>query len=416
VGKRIGFRWVVVFGVLLVHPFPLYLIPKTKWLVGIVTTPRDWAVSWFAQSILGLPDPPSASNGSGDRTFDYVELLLFAILAVLGAIAWSAADRRRTAYPRLAAGARVVLRYWVGSAMLSYGISKVLRSQFPEPYPGWLYQRLGDSSPMRLLWAFMGHSGPYTVFAGLAETIGGVLLLWRRTTTLGALLVVAVMTNVVLLNFSYDVCVKLYSTELLVAAGLIALPGARRLVSAAMGYAVPELPPRTRMSGRAERLRVAAKVALIATMVLRLYLTFSDRANDGPPRSELFGNWTVETFVADGVERPPLTTDPVRWEACTIHRSYLAIWLMNGRREGPPEPSFGHYPFEIDANTHTIKVTVDETTKTSETWTYARPAPDRVVLDGVHRGQKLHVTLRAMPAPLLVTRGFHWINEVPFNR
>jgi hypothetical protein len=34
------------------------------------------------------------------------------------------------------------------------------------------------------------------------------------------------------------------------------------------------------------------------------------------------------------------------------------------------------------------------------------------VIDGVHLGQALH----APPAPLLVTRGFHWVNESPFSR
>jgi hypothetical protein len=38
------------------------------------------------------------------------------------------------------------------------------------------------------------------------------------------------------------------------------------------------------------------------------------------------------------------------------------------------------------------------------------------VLDGVHLGKTLHVTLRLAPDPLLVTRGFHWINDRPFSR
>jgi len=38
------------------------------------------------------------------------------------------------------------------------------------------------------------------------------------------------------------------------------------------------------------------------------------------------------------------------------------------------------------------------------------------VIDGVHLGRSLHVTLHRHPDGLLVTRGFHWINEVPFNR
>jgi hypothetical protein len=176
-----------------------------------------WATRWFAQAVLGLAEPASAVNGSGDRTFDFVQLLVCAIVAAIGAIAWSALARRRS-YPRLAAAAHVVLRYDVAYAMLSYGLSKVLRQQFGDLTPHELGQGLGDISPMGLLWRFMGYSAPYTVFGGLCEAIPGVLLLWRRTAAIGAVVVIAVMTNVVMLNLSYDVPVKLYSAQLLVMA------------------------------------------------------------------------------------------------------------------------------------------------------------------------------------------------------
>ena len=84
---------------------------------------------------------------------------------------------------------------------------------------------------MGLLWTFMGASRAYTIFGGLGELTGGLLLLWRRTTTLGALVVIAVMTNVVMLNFSYDVPVKQYSVHLVLMALYLLLPEARRLAN-----------------------------------------------------------------------------------------------------------------------------------------------------------------------------------------
>src|SRR5262245_22115262 len=102
--RRIGFRFGIVYGALLLVPFPLYALPKMQWLTDPLQRPLDWLTQWFAQVALGLPELAAASNGSSDRTFNYVKLLLFAILGVVGAIAWSALDRRRS-YPRLAAGA-----------------------------------------------------------------------------------------------------------------------------------------------------------------------------------------------------------------------------------------------------------------------------------------------------------------------
>jgi len=47
---------------------------------------------------------------------------------------------------------------------------------------------------------------------------GGMLLLFRRTVTLGAIASAAALLNIVLLNFCYDVPVKLYSAHLLLMA------------------------------------------------------------------------------------------------------------------------------------------------------------------------------------------------------
>ena len=413
--RRIGFRFAFVVGALLVFPFPLGVIPWTDRLDTALEKPLEWGTQWLT-GVLGVPAPYAGPNGSGDRAFDYVQLLLIALLAVLATIVWSVIDRRRRSYARLATGAWVVLRYYVAWAMLSYGIMKVLKLQFYDVSPGVLHQRIGDTPPMRLLWTFMGYSLPYTVFAGLAETLGGALLLWRRTTTLGSLVVIAVMTNVVMLNLSYDVPAKLFSAQLLIMACMIALPDVRRLVGAVLGRAAAEVPPRPRGSPRRERARVIAKLMLVALMVLRLYLRYSGRPSHDDHLHGLYGTWVVDSFVIDGVEHPPLTTDPVRWESWSASPRYMQIWLMNGTFEGRYDAERGWYDIKVDAAARTIAVTLDDDKQTKETWNYDRPAPDHLVIDCVHRGKSLHVLLHLEPEGMLVTRGFHWINEMPFNR
>ena len=89
----------------------------------------------------------------------------------------------------------------------------------------------GESSPMGLLWTFMAASPAYTFFAGLGETVGGLLLVFRRTATVGALIIFGVMVNVMMLNFCYDVPVKQYSFHLVLMALLIALPDFPRLAN-----------------------------------------------------------------------------------------------------------------------------------------------------------------------------------------
>ena len=44
------------------------------------------------------------------------------------------------------------------------------------------------------------------------------------------------------------------------------------------------------------------------------------------------------------------------------------------------------------------------------------PDPEKLEIDGVHRGKRFHVASHLAPDPLLIARGFRWINEAPFNR
>ena len=85
---------------------------------------------------------------------------------------------------------------------------------------------------MGVLWSFMGASLAYTIFAGATEVTGGLLLVFRRTASPGALVSFAVLANIVALNFCYDVPVKLYSVNLLLMAAFLAAPDATRLANA----------------------------------------------------------------------------------------------------------------------------------------------------------------------------------------
>ncbi len=83
---------------------------------------------------------------------------------------------------------------------------------------------------MGLLWTFMGMSRAYSTFAGIAEMAGGLLLIVPRFTTLGSLVTFGVMSNVLMLNFCYDVPRKIYSVHLVLMSLFLLLPDVRRLL------------------------------------------------------------------------------------------------------------------------------------------------------------------------------------------
>jgi hypothetical protein len=115
--------------------------------------------------------------------------------------------------------------------MFSYGFVKVFKLQFPFFSPDRLLEPYGNSSPMGLAWNFLGFSKGYNYVMGCAEILSGVLLLFRRTTTLGALVTLVVAGNVMAINYCFDVPVKLLSTALVAMALFLLAKDIHRLVN-----------------------------------------------------------------------------------------------------------------------------------------------------------------------------------------
>jgi uncharacterized membrane protein YphA (DoxX/SURF4 family) len=197
-----------------------------KW--GHVFTPPG---VWVARNIFHMTGPmPGANQGdNGDIGEEFGRLLLAVIIGALGAAIWTMVDRRHPRAPWVGAALRVLLRYSIALGLISYGIAKILPQQFPPLSNALLERRVGDLSPMSLLWTFMEYSRPYAIFGGVMELVAVLLLCCRRTATLGALVCLAVMTNVALLNLAYGVPVKLYALMIVVSSAVLVLYDTPRL-------------------------------------------------------------------------------------------------------------------------------------------------------------------------------------------
>src|SRR5258706_3145302 len=153
-------------------------------------------IPWVGKHILDLSHEITVfTNGSGDSTYDYVMVFTIFVMAVLGASLWSILDRKRENYIMLFYWLTVAVRFYVGMMLISYGLVKVFKLQFPSPHLLRLTSTYGDSSPMGLAWTFLGFSEGYNLFMGLAE-VAAVLLLFRRTVTFGAIISLMTTANV----------------------------------------------------------------------------------------------------------------------------------------------------------------------------------------------------------------------------
>lgn len=425
---RILFRFFCLYAFLYVFPFPL---DDTLGISIPVAGVWDRIVPWVGQHVLHLPyEITIRPNGSGDTTYSYVLVLVMLVLSLAGCLSWSLADRRRAHYRGLARWLVVGSRYYLAFVMLGYGVIKIFKAQFPFPGLERLLQPYGDSSPMGLLWTFMGYSPAYNVFAGAAEALGGLLLLFRRTTTLGAVVATGVLTNIVMLNFCYDVPVKLFSVHLiLMAIALAALDGRRLLHAFVLNRPAPAADLSPHFANRRWHLASLAVKSLIVGFVLFQSVSGAisgeKQWGDRRPKPPLYGIYTVETFTRDGEAVPPLVTDARRWRRFVVDREgFASIQLMDG--------TFERVAFKVDtaakkATFSTYRrfapfnVFLKEEPKPADptfAWTYDQPSKDILVMEGELDGHRLAVNMRTSDPQdfLLVQRGFHWINEVPFNR
>ncbi|MBN8786790.1 MAG: hypothetical protein J0I84_06855, partial [Terrimonas sp.] len=173
-------------------------------------------IPWIGKHVLHLSyDITEFTNGSGDTTYDYVVVFTIACSAFAGTVIWSLLDRKRKSYQTLYYWLTTAVRYYVALMLFNYGLWKVIKMQFPAPDLYRLTQPYGDSSPMGLAWTFLGFSKGYNLFMGFAE-IAALLLLFRRTMTLGAVITLCTTANVMAVNYFYDVPVKIVSSMLFI--------------------------------------------------------------------------------------------------------------------------------------------------------------------------------------------------------
>ena len=369
--------------------------------------------AWVGEHLLGLGVLGIGPTGSGDMAVHYVEVLMRVLGALALSLIWTLVDRHRPHYRRLGRWLVVGCRYYLMSVMLAYGFAKIFSGQFLPPTLTRLLQPFGDASPMGLLWTFMGASKAYSAFAGLGEVTGGLLLAFRRTTTLGALVIVAVMSNVVMMNFSYDVPVKLYSCHLLALAFVLVAIDGRRVLGVLMlnrSVAAASYPPHF-TDPRRQR---ASRVAKVCVIGLFLFLSIRQGVmaermyGRGAAKPPLWGIYDVETFTLDGEILPPLLTDPQRWQNVVFdHRRELTVRMMNGE--------LVQHSYAIEG---AKKLKIYHADGSRSAWVFERPSPGVMQVEGEVDGRVVALEMRARDAEdfLLLKRGFHWVNEVPFNR
>lgn len=428
--QKFFFRFFCCLFLIYIFPFPLDSIPfvneiskinekLTAWYTAIFEAYTNlWhkIIPWLGQHVYHIKTPITIfTNGSGDTTYDYSLLLTELLLVLIATIVWTVLDRRRGSYHTAYYWLRVLVRYYLAVNMFGYGFAKVFHLQMPFPYLSQLVQPFGDKSPMGLAWSFIGYSNAYSAYTGWGEVIGGALLLFRRTTTLGAIVSAVVMLNVMVLNYCFDIPVKLFSSVLFLMCVVLIAPDAKRL----WNVLILNRPTEQNYIG----LRLTRRWMRIARPWLKwifvLYLVYFNISSsldaqkqygDNRKRPALYGIYNTETFVRNKDTIAPLTTDTTRWKQLVIQFEKNAqVKLMND--------TVRRYNFIVDTISKSVSVYLNtDTVNKSKLFYHADTI--YLTLSGRLKNDSVYMRLKKYDINKfrLVNRGFNWINEYPFNR
>jgi hypothetical protein len=418
--KRILFRFAFVYLALWCAPF-LLSMPALffSWWPTILWQPYAEAhgavVNWVAEQVFQVELSPRVGL-RGDITADYITVFCNLVLAAVAAAVWSLLDRKRPNYVRLYAWLRVSVCFYLAAEMVLYGSIKVIPTQFGRLSPEQLTTMVGQMDRMELLWTFMAASPAYTVFTGVAELLGGLLLTCRRTRLLGALVCIGVMANVVMLNFGYDVSVKLKSSHLLGLCLFVAAADLRRLVDFFVlgrapqpAFRDPLLAPKWLQRGA----QVLVTVLVLGFVALSLRQSYTLNRTYGilAPKPPLDGIWNVKEFVADGVVQPPLLTDQRYWRRAIFDRGVPGFSPAT-LRVTRLDDSLLVYRLDLDSDRHTVVLSKFDDPMWQATLTYREPALRTLVLEGLLDGRQVRITFHGLDeARLPVNQGFRWISD-----
>jgi hypothetical protein len=373
-------------------------------------------VLWVGNHLLGVK-PTVHPSGSGDTLFDWTFAFTGLLLAAIGTVAWSFAARRTISHSRLYKWFRLFLRVALGTTMFSYGFAKVFPLQMPTVFLSRLLEPFGDFSPMGVIWYSIGAAPGYERFIGSAEVLGGLLLLIPWTGLLGALVTFGVTFGVWMVNMTYDVPVKLFAFHLVLMSIFLIAPDARRLINwfVLNRPVVPTSAPRYGPSARSHRGWIIAQLVFtLWALGLEIYGGMQGWKTYGPgaPKSPLYGIWDVDSMSIGGELRPPLTTDTLRYSHAVFQglNGGISFQKMN--------QSFDRFTGTLD----TVKHTLTLRKPADSTWTpvlaYERPSPTTLTFEGDIDGKRVRMamTQHDLNEFLLLSRGFHWVQELPFNR
>lgn len=240
-------------------------------------------------------------------------------------------------YSNLYYWTRVVLRYRVGIILVAYGLLKLFPLQMPFPSLSNLHTNYGDFYGWKIYYHTTGVTPWYESFLGFIEVVAGVLLLFRKTTTLGAGVVIGFTGNVFAANLAYHGGEEYLSLLIVIISSILFLYDADKLFTLLYKFEATKgntiIPT---FNSKWKRRRWVIK-STVGVYLLLLAISFAFSWNKSPFKypegkslTSAAGYYNVKSFKYNGIELPYNKTDTIRWQNVVIEK-WPTISLVTGK-------------------------------------------------------------------------------------
>jgi hypothetical protein len=312
---------------------------------------------------------------------------------------------------------RVIVRYRLAVGMIAYGFIKLFDLQSPYPSLSNLNTNYGDFTRWKLFSLSLGIVPSYEAFLGGVEIVGGLLLLYRKSASVGATIIAIFLGNVFMSNLAYGGGDAVYSLYLLSLALFVLSYDGQRLANLLIFRRAAEpnrFHPVIRAKGQ-RYARLALKTAFVFFFVFLYGFKTRSGAEKDPYQFPTSGGlpgtagiYNVSQFVIGKDTIAYSTTDPVRWQDVVFEkwatlsiRSNRPVLLDSANTERPEltgddrdyelEGSAGrhYYSYTFDTVGHVLTLQNKNPHYNGEKWVlhYDRPGEGRIILSGVAGGK-----------------------------
>lgn len=348
-------------------------------------------------------------TGITDSSWFGISMASYLALSILITIVWTSLDKRKN-YTKLFTFLHVYARYYLAFVLFLYGIDKLLEAQFPDPLPDWLSQPTGNLDPHTLLWLFMGSSKSYSIFGGCVEVLAGGLLLFRKSSSLGALISIAVLTNILVIDIAYDTLVKALLFHLILISAFILSPNIKRIFNFFVSNkttgltTMPSLFPRNKYLWVYYFTKFTLVICLISFHVKNVSESVETRKRSY--YSGIDGVYDIKEYYRNGVQLLPLTTDTARWKRIIINKyDEISVQFMSD--------SFVQYTIQPDSITKSLTLSLWNDSTFKSKLNYELDKNGNYIFEGVYKNDSIKFLSKKVDIqnyPLLKDKGkIKWI-------